>query len=101
MERAMRHVWLCALACTLMAGQAYAASGSKQASAVAKAASSNPADYVGNDTCATCHADVAKKFGSNPRARLALEHGGQGATCESCHGPGRAHVESGGDATKI
>jgi predicted CXXCH cytochrome family protein len=28
-------------------------------------------------------------------------HGGKGVTCESCHGPGEAHVESGGDATKI
>jgi len=30
-----------------------------------------------------------------------LEHGGTGATCESCHGAGKAHVESGGDVTKI
>ena len=28
-------------------------------------------------------------------------HGGNGVTCENCHGPGQAHVESGGDATKI
>jgi predicted CXXCH cytochrome family protein len=28
-------------------------------------------------------------------------HGGKGVTCESCHGPGQAHVASGGDPTKI
>jgi predicted CXXCH cytochrome family protein len=28
-------------------------------------------------------------------------HGGRGVTCESCHGPGQAHVASGGDPTKI
>jgi DmsE family decaheme c-type cytochrome len=28
-------------------------------------------------------------------------HGRAGFTCESCHGPGQAHVESGGDAKKI
>jgi len=58
-------------------------------------------DFVGQETCATCHADVVKKFGTNPHSRLALEHSGKGVTCESCHGPGKAHVEGGGDVTKI
>jgi DmsE family decaheme c-type cytochrome len=80
-------------------GLLYAASGIKPAAATQPA---NPADYVGSDVCATCHADVAKKFDAgNPHSKLALTHGGTGATCESCHGPGRAHVESGGDVTKI
>jgi len=58
-------------------------------------------DFVGQETCATCHADVVKKFGDNPHSRLALEHAGKGVTCESCHGPGKAHVEGGGDVSKI
>jgi DmsE family decaheme c-type cytochrome len=61
----------------------------------------NPADYVGSETCATCHAEVSSKFASNVHSKLSLMHGGKGASCESCHGPGKAHVESGGDATKI
>ena len=61
----------------------------------------NPADFVGQDTCAMCHQDQEKGFAGNPHTKLALEHGGKGVTCESCHGPGKAHVESGGDATKI
>jgi DmsE family decaheme c-type cytochrome len=81
-------------------GIAYASGAGRQAGSHATAASGT-ADYVGNDVCATCHADKAKKLASNPHGKLALTHGGQGATCESCHGPGRAHVESGGDATKI
>ncbi len=32
---------------------------------------------------------------------MALMHGSNGATCENCHGGGKAHVESGGDVTKI
>jgi DmsE family decaheme c-type cytochrome len=78
----------------------YAASGNRQAATVEKAAATNPADFVGSDTCAACHAEVAKKFSDNPHSKIALTHG-EGTACESCHGAGRAHVESGGDPTKI
>jgi DmsE family decaheme c-type cytochrome len=64
-------------------------------------AAPNAADFAGSESCATCHADIAKNFPSNPHSKLALMHGGNGVTCESCHGPAKAHVESGGDATKI
>jgi DmsE family decaheme c-type cytochrome len=78
-------VWVCLiLAASSVAGQ-----------------KTNAGEYVGAETCTTCHAEEAKKFDSNPHAKLALQHGGKGVTCESCHGPGKAHVESGGDATKI
>jgi len=88
----------------LLPGLAYGASGNKQAAAAAKTsapAKADAADYVGAEVCAACHADVAKNFANNPHSKLALTHGGQGATCESCHGPGGAHVASGGDPTKI
>jgi DmsE family decaheme c-type cytochrome len=62
---------------------------------------STAAGYVGESTCSTCHADIAKGFASNPHSHLALEHAGHGVTCEACHGPGKAHVEGGGDVTKI
>jgi DmsE family decaheme c-type cytochrome len=52
---------------------------------------------VGTQTCATCHEDQAKGLGQNTHGRLAA-----GAVpCESCHGPGQAHVDGGGDKTKI
>ncbi len=73
-------------------------------STAAPAAQAPPAGtrgYAGQETCATCHTEQAGKFSENPHSRLALLHGGKGVTCEGCHGPGQAHVDSGGDATKI
>ena len=52
------------------------------------------ATLVGNDTCATCHADIAKDF------RHAF-HAQQAVDCEQCHGPASLHVEGGGDIAKI
>ncbi len=79
-----------------------AAGGTKPtSSAVHREAAVNPADLVGSEVCATCHGEIASKFASNAHSKLALQHGGKGVTCEGCHGPGREHVESGGDATKI
>jgi DmsE family decaheme c-type cytochrome len=66
-----------------------------------KAVPADSTDYVGSETCATCHEEAAKKFSSNPHSRLALEHGEKGISCEGCHGPGKAHVDGGGDVTKI
>jgi DmsE family decaheme c-type cytochrome len=60
---------------------------------------SESAKYVGSDTCKTCHEEIyQKKFENTPHFKAALD-GAHG--CEACHGPGSAHVEGGGDVTKI
>ncbi len=59
--------------------------------------------YVGSETCKMCHEDLYAHFArtahfltiSSPKY-MESEKG-----CEACHGPGREHVESGGDVTKI
>jgi DmsE family decaheme c-type cytochrome len=99
----MKRFLLCMALIALLPGLSragYAASGKKQAVTAQKPAAADPGDFVGSDVCATCHAEVAKKFETNPHSKLALIHG-EGASCESCHGPGKAHVESGGDVTQI
>ncbi len=60
------------------------------------------ADFVGSDTCATCHDEVSKKFASNPHQKMVDMPGNHpGVTCENCHGAGSEHVAGGGDVTKI
>ena len=53
-----------------------------------------PSGYAGTDTCVSCHTDqetslkgTAHSQAKNPRSPAA------GHGCESCHGPGQAHVD--------
>ena len=69
----------------------------------APATGAGAVQFAGDATCAGCHADVAKGFAENPHTRMTLMHGnaGAGVTCENCHGAGQAHVDGGGDISKI
>lgn len=55
------------------------------------------AQYVGNENCAECHGNITKEFPTATHARIKA-HGANADTigCESCHGPGSLHSESGG-----
>jgi DmsE family decaheme c-type cytochrome len=52
--------------------------------------------FVGADTCLTCHDDRAVHDTAHGRAINARTPMAQ-LGCESCHGPGKAHVDAGGD----
>ncbi len=56
------------------------------------------ASYVGSESCEQCHDQITKHFGSSAHARLIAQgpNAGTDVGCESCHGPGSVHVESGG-----
>lgn len=52
-------------------------------------------DYVGSETCMTCHEDQFKAFSGTKHAKLKEVASWKGKVqgCESCHGPGSKHIE--------
>jgi predicted CXXCH cytochrome family protein len=55
------------------------------------------AEFVGSDTCAECHADIVRDFKTAEHARIkAAGENAKDIGCESCHGPGSIHNQSGG-----
>ena len=78
-------------------------SGSAQSKSAVGQAPAVPSAYVGANTCKTCHEQQVNNI-QNTRHWTSLSKGPQGEavhSCETCHGPGAAHVEGGGDKTKI
>jgi DmsE family decaheme c-type cytochrome len=62
-----------------------------------------PPGYAGSIMCRGCHPDISAAFFRNAHFKtsndesLKFEEKG----CESCHGPGKAHIEGKGDKSKI
>ena len=68
----------------------------------------DPSLYVGSETCKTCHEDMPSKgffktYEDSPHFATTLDtkKGPEWHGCEACHGPGKEHVEGGGDKSKI
>jgi DmsE family decaheme c-type cytochrome len=59
------------------------------------------AAYAEPGICATCHEEQAGALRATAHGRTQAKTWDGIAGCESCHGPGAAHVEAGGDKTKI
>jgi predicted CXXCH cytochrome family protein len=69
------------------------------------AAQSDPqpstSNYVGAETCRGCHDDVYLTFADSAHQKLLANTDSATQGCEACHGPGRAHVDGNGDASRI
>jgi len=89
------------LGASIICATAQAAPAPETKAGASQAKDAAPGDFVGGEVCATCHEEVAKKFAGNPHTKFAAQHGTAGVNCEGCHGPGKAHVDGGGDKTKI
>jgi DmsE family decaheme c-type cytochrome len=89
---------LCLLLPSLAAGQAQPSPpGQVKAQAAAPAG-----EYAGEATCLTCHQGMEKGYHGSAHGR-AWDTRTPMATrgCESCHGPGKAHADAGGDKSLI
>jgi predicted CXXCH cytochrome family protein len=64
-----------------------------------------PGDYAGMEACIGCHPVHADAFIKTVHAKAAPKEVQYGTGCESCHGPGKAHIQAieaaGGDDQKI
>lgn len=60
------------------------------------------AEFVGNENCSQCHAELVRDFKTSSHARLMAK--GTNAVqvgCEGCHGPGSLHAQAGGGKLNI
>jgi DmsE family decaheme c-type cytochrome len=55
-------------------------------------------DYVGEEKCLECHEDEGKGYHATPHSRVKnARTPAANNSCETCHGPGKAHVDADGD----
>jgi DmsE family decaheme c-type cytochrome len=58
--------------------------------------------YAGEDTCLACHEDMVRGYHDSAHGmRRNTRTPAAGLGCESCHGPGQAHADAGGDPELI
>lgn len=73
-----------------------------QITPTAGSSSAEASEYIGSETCKSCHEDLYNAWARTPHWKTTLDTKGgpshQG--CEGCHGPGADHVAGGGDKTK-
>lgn len=59
-------------------------------------ASTTWAQGIANSTCAQCHTEVSDSFHNSPHGKFFSDDAGlRDNSCETCHGPATAHIESG------
>ena len=59
-----------------------------------------PAEYAEADACAACHEDVVESLKKTPHGQTGFAARSEWG-CQTCHGSGKAHVDSGGEKALI
>src|SRR5215470_4361063 len=62
-----------------------------------------PESYIGAQLCRACHPAIAATFAQTKMGRLFLNaprNAKERHACETCHGPGKAHMDAGGGRGK-
>jgi predicted CXXCH cytochrome family protein len=90
----------------LLSGAVMTAVGSGDKSVIAPpegAPTPDPNLYVGSETCAACHEPEARSVAHTKHGKLEKVASWKDKVvgCETCHGPGKAHMDADGDKTKI
>ena len=102
MNRFMKALLICAFAVAMIGGLTYDNSSQSAPISQAELGLYKTDDYVGSEACKDCHEDQFKAFSHTTHSRLAASSSWKEKVtgCESCHGPGKAHLEE-GDPKKI
>ena len=102
MSKFIKAIVICGLVLAALCWVSYRNPSQSAQISLAEIAKFKSDDYVGSDTCKDCHEDQFKNFSHTSHAQITkLASWKEKITgCESCHGPGKAHIEE-GDPKKI
>jgi DmsE family decaheme c-type cytochrome len=91
-------IWLLVIIVLVAVTSVAVASAKAQGKDGAVPVAADSSQFIGSDQCLACHEAAGKSIDKGPHWKAKTAHA---QSCEACHGPGKAHMEGGGDKSKI